>query len=261
MPTVEPGTDIRTSRIGFGTASLHHLFSRSERLALLDEALSGGVTHFDTSPFYGFGLAEQDLGTFLQGRRDTVTLATKIGLYPVGPAAGSAAGVWARKAGGRIVPALSRPVGDWSPVRARHSLDHSLRRLRTDHVDLLLVHEPPASLLGDNGLHDWLEGERRAGRIRAYGIAGTADCCAPFVAAGDPLARLVQTADRLDRRDADFLTDAGRDLQITYGYLKAMIDGAAEPTLRAALDRNAQGIVLVSTRSRERLRSLARIAA
>lgn len=261
MPITVPGTDIRTSRIGFGTASLHHLLHRKARLALLGEALAGGITHFDTSPLYGFGLAESDLGEFLRGRRDKVTLATKVGLYPFGPAAGSGAAVWARKAAGRMIPTLSRPVEDWSPTRAKRSLDESLRRLRTDHVDLLLVHEPDAALLGDIALHDWLESERQAGRIRAFGIAGTADRCTPFAAANAPLARVVQTADRLDSRNADFLIDGGRDLQITYGYLKAMIEGDAERTLRAALARNAHGVVLISTRSRDRLRPLARIAA
>lgn len=258
--TTLPGTDIETSRIGFGTGSLHHLYSRRQRQTLLHEALSGGITHFDTSPFYGLGLAERDLGAFLRGRRDQVTVTTKIGLYPFGPAAGSTVDMIARKAAGRLFSALSRPVGDWSVGRAKRSLDQSLRRLGTEHVDMLLIHEPPPDLLGDPRLEQWLESERRAGRIRAYGIAGTADRCAPFVAANASVARLVQTADGLDRREADFLIGAGRDLQITYGYLKSMMDSDPEATLRTALRRNAHGMILISTRHRDRLRSLARVA-
>jgi aryl-alcohol dehydrogenase-like predicted oxidoreductase len=260
LQTTVPGTDIRTSRIGFGTASLHHLFSRKERLDLLYEAASAGITHFDTSPFYGLGLAESDLGLFVQGRRDKVTLTSKVGLYPYVTGARTATGTWALKAAGRIFPALSRPVEDWSQARARISLDRSLRRLGTDYLDFLLLHEPRMSLADNESLYHWLQTEQRSGRIRAFGIAGEAEKCAPFIEADHGLARVVQTADRLDGHSADFLLRSGRPLQITYGYLKSIIDGQPTQTIRAALGRNTEGVVLIATRNRIHLRQLARIA-
>ena len=75
-----PGTDLQTSRLGFGTGSLHHAFRTRERQAILGAALDAGFTHFDTARMYGDGLAERELGRFLKGRRGRATLGTKFGL-------------------------------------------------------------------------------------------------------------------------------------------------------------------------------------
>lgn len=260
-----PGTDIRVSRIAFGTASLHHLFSAADRQALLRVAGDTGITHFDTSPYYGYGLAEADLGRFAHGRRTAVTLTTKVGLYPLGFANVHAAGVWSRKALGKLVPQLSLPAVDWQVAQARTSLIASLRRLRTDYVDFLLLHEPEPGLIARDEWLSWLEAERAAGRVRAWGLAGTADRVAPWVQARHPLAQVVQTQDSLDRHQADFLMASGRYLQFTYGYLSAIRSGSGglnpEEVLHEALDRNRTGAVLVSTRRVEHLRRLAQVAA
>ena len=259
-----PGTDIRVSRISFGTASLHHLFSAADRQELLRAAADAGITHYDTSPYYGYGLAEADLGRFAHGRRSAVTLTTKVGLYPLGFAHVHAAGVWSRKALGKLAPRLSLPAVDWQVARARTSLIASLRRLRTDYVDFLLLHEPVPYLIARDEWLAWLEAERAAGRVRAWGLAGTAARFGTWVQARHPLAQVVQTQDSLDRRQADFLTVSGRELQFTYGYLSAGRSGAGgmspEEVLRQALDRNRTGAVLVSTRRVDRLRRLAQIA-
>ena len=60
-----PNTRLQTSRIGFGTASLHHLYRSRARSALLTAALDSGISHFDTAPMYGEGMAERELGRFL----------------------------------------------------------------------------------------------------------------------------------------------------------------------------------------------------
>ena len=54
--TIE-GTDLKTSKIGFGTASLHHIRSSSKRISILKTALNSGITHFDTARLYGNGIA------------------------------------------------------------------------------------------------------------------------------------------------------------------------------------------------------------
>lgn len=259
-----PGTAIRVSRIAFGTASLHHLFGVAGRQALLRAAADAGITHFDTSPYYGYGLAEADLGRFIRGRRAAVTLTTKVGLYPWGFANTHASGVWSRKALGKLMPRWSLPVVDWQVARARASLIASLRRLGTDYVDFLLLHEPEPDLIPRDEWLAWLEAERTAGRVRAWGVAGTAARVWPWVQARHPLAQVVQTQDSLDRRQAYFLMASGRDLQFTYGYLSAGRSGSGglspEEVLRQALDRNRTGAVLVSTRRVERLRRLAQVA-
>src|SRR2546429_8200098 len=63
------GTTLSVSRLGLGTASLHHLLWSSERMQLLKTALDCGISHFDTARMYGEGLAERELGRFLTGGR------------------------------------------------------------------------------------------------------------------------------------------------------------------------------------------------
>ena len=74
------GTDLKVSKIGFGTAALHHSFTSSTRLSILRTALDGGITHFDTARLYGYGIAESELGRFFgkNGRKD-LTISTKVG--------------------------------------------------------------------------------------------------------------------------------------------------------------------------------------
>ena len=66
--TLLQGTSLLTSRLGMGTAALHHLSTERARQSLLAAALYAGITHFDTAPMYGEGLAERSLGQFLRGR-------------------------------------------------------------------------------------------------------------------------------------------------------------------------------------------------
>jgi aryl-alcohol dehydrogenase-like predicted oxidoreductase len=93
--------------------------------AVVDAALEAGVTLLDTADIYGgTGRSEEILGEVLAGRRDQVVLATKFGSQGpdmgYGPAAGSR--------GGRSY--------------IRRAVEHSLRRLRTDYIDLYQIHDP-----------------------------------------------------------------------------------------------------------------------
>lgn len=253
-------TNLRVSRLAFGTASLHHLYRKNQRLRLLEAALASGITHFDTSPYYGFGLAESDLGAFIRGRRDAVTIATKVGLYTPGRAVRGSLGLWIRKAAGKICGRFSTPRVDWSIRAAEASLNASLKRLGTDYVDLLFLHEPDPILVRSEEMLTWLEGERSKGKIRTWGLAGVPDLLQGWVRADHPLARVVQTKDSLDRKEADLVLDQGRRLQFTYGYLSASpVGGIAESAdilMRKALERNQDGAILFSTRRVDRITKL-----
>lgn len=256
--SVLENTDLRVSRLAFGTASLHHSFRTKERLRLLETALSCGITHFDTSPYYGLGLAERDLGRFMRGRRDLVTVATKVGLYARRGAAGGAAEVWARKLAGKVFSGLSLPRVDWALRSARDSLDESLERLGTGHVDMLLLHEPDAALLDSDEFLQWLENEREQGRIRYWGLAGVAERLQSWVSTGHPLAAILQSADSIVERQADKLGTLGRFPQVTYGYLSSSPPGMDPLTvMRQALERNHAGSVIFSSRRPERITSVA----
>jgi aryl-alcohol dehydrogenase-like predicted oxidoreductase len=260
--TVIENTDVRVSRLSFGTGALHHLLEARQRQRLLAAAVDAGITHFDTSPYYGYGLAEFDLGKFMCGRRTEFTIATKVGLYPSGKAARSGCEVWLRKALAKVHKRYGLPVVDWNVGQARASLHASLKRLRTDYVDFLFLHEPDLSMVDSEEFLRWLEIERTTGTIRYWGLAGLSSLLEPWLQAGSPLASVVQTKDNLTERCADFACQH-RHLQFTYGYLSAHAQhggtGPFTEVLRSALLRNTHGSVLVSTRRPERLRSLASV--
>lgn len=257
------GTGFRVSRLSFGTASLHHLASSSRRQNLLAASFDNGFTHFDTAPSYGYGIAEIELGRFLDGRRSRLTIATKVGLYAPSGTQPTTGSVWARKAAGRLFSAWSRPVVDWSVKVAAQSLDTSLRRLRTSEIDLLLLHEPAHGAFDSDAFLYWIQQEQQKGRIRTWGLAGTADRMGPLLW-NDPPAPVLQVRDSLERREADLVTARGRDLQISYGYLsasRAVSDRLGiMATLQLAMQRNRTGSVLVSSRDLTRVGQLARTA-
>ena len=257
--TIE-NTNLRVSRLTFGTASLHHCYRQSQRLKLLNTAFASGITHFDTSPYYGYGLAESDLGLFMRGRRDAVTVATKVGLYPPGAAYGSL-GVWLRKAAGKIYGRVAKPRVDWSVREAERGLNASLKRLMTDYIDILFMHEPDPALVGSDEFLAWLEKKRSEGKIRYWGLAGKADLFVEWIRVNHSLAAVLQTNDSLEGREADIVLHQGRNLQFTYGYLSSSSRHAATSSpgtvLLKALQRNHDGSVLFTTRRFDRIEKLA----
>jgi aryl-alcohol dehydrogenase-like predicted oxidoreductase len=257
------GTDINVSRLSFGTASLHHLPTSRRRQDLLAAAFDYGFTHFDTAPYYGFGIAEQELGRFLKGRRGGVTVTTKIGLYSPSGAHPNTVSVWIRKIAGKVLPAFSRPVVDWTNAAAAKSLDSSLRRLEIDQIDLLLMHDPVSTAIQSDVFLDWFKKKQEDGRIRAWGLAGDANTMDTWLSTNHPLGMVLQVRDSLTGREADLVKCHGREMQITFGYLSSTssppgIPNAAE-ILTKALRRNVTGSILLSTRQLARVGELAAI--
>lgn len=116
--------DLTVSALGLGCMGMSEFYGgadRAENLRTLDRALELGVTFFDTADMYGPYTNEELLGEWLRGKRDRVVLATKFGIVrdPVNPQQ--------RGFNGR-------------PEYVRQSIEGSLRRLRTDHVDLYYLH-------------------------------------------------------------------------------------------------------------------------
>ena len=137
------------SRLGFGVTGPHAGLGQSRRAThmLIREAVGLGMTLFDTGPAYGRGEGERRLGEALRGiRRDRVFLSTKAGIH----------------AGGRR---------DFSAGAVEMSLKASLDRLRTDHVDLLLLHGPSPEDMSDKLLRR-LQAFRERGMIRHIGVCG-----------------------------------------------------------------------------------------
>ena len=251
-------TELRASRIAFGTAAIHHVRTTTARQRLLLAAADIGITHFDTSPYYGFGIAERTLAALASASQKT-TVATKVGLYPPGGADAAALTVLCRKVGGRFVSQLSRPLVDFQVTRARASLSESLRRMRRERVDVLFLHEPRYDLLETDEWLRWLEAEKD--RVGAIGVAGEAERVAPFIRVRSPFAAVVQTRDSLSRHQAEPLRAAGREPDITYGHLaQPRNTGDIAETLRRTIARWPATVLLISTRRAERIRELQHIA-
>lgn len=258
------GTSLQVSRLSFGTSSLHHLPLSRWRQDLLSAAFECGFTHFDTSPYYGYGLAEEELARFVKGRQGRITIATKIGLYPPDGASSNLFSVWRRMAIGRVIPQYALPVVDWSPRVASKSLEASLRRLAVDTVDLLLLHDPISGLINSDAFLNWFEDERKKGRIRAWGLAGDGDEIKTWSSTGHRLGMVLQVRDALDAENIDAMRKCGQDPQITFGYLSAYAHDPAPlsplEVIEKALRRNRAGSILVSTRKLDRVGRFAALA-
>jgi aryl-alcohol dehydrogenase-like predicted oxidoreductase len=247
-------TAITCSRIAFGTASLHRVLGRGQRERLLRGAVDCGITHFDTAPLYGFGVAESALASL---SRLDVTITTKVGLYPPSVGRAGFAETVGRKALGKFYPPASRPRASMEVALARKSLIASLRRLRRERVDLLLIHEPQFSQLCSEEWLRWLDAERD--RVGTVGIAGEPACLMPFVSGTHPFAKVIQTRDSLCRQEAAPIRRAGAAPQITYGHFAASGGAAgASDLLRRTAERFPDTVLLVSTRRIDRIAGWAR---
>ncbi|WP_194410204.1 aldo/keto reductase [Microbacterium cremeum] len=150
--------------LGLGCAPIGNLYAPvSERAAeaTVEEAYGRGIRFFDTAPHYGAGVSEVRLGRALAGvDRDTVSIATKIGRRIV-------------DTDGRTVPAGGTgadTVGDLSRDGVLRSLEGSLRRLDTDRVDLLYLHDPADVDEALAGALPALIELRDEGVVRAVGV-------------------------------------------------------------------------------------------
>ncbi len=112
-------TELNVSVIGFGASPLGNVFNdcdETEGIRSVHCAIDLGINFFDVAPFYGLTLAETRLGDALKGKRNDILLATKCGRYGL------------------------RDF-DFSYQRILDSADESLRRLKTDYVDLMQLHD------------------------------------------------------------------------------------------------------------------------
>jgi aryl-alcohol dehydrogenase-like predicted oxidoreductase len=120
-------SDLRVSPITLGSWPMsgdrYGRIDDSEAVQTIRRAHEHGITSFDTAPAYGAGHAEESLGAALADRRDQAVITTKCGIVQRNPRTG-------------------QPGRDASRASILREIDDSLRRLRTDHVDVYLVHWP-----------------------------------------------------------------------------------------------------------------------
>jgi aryl-alcohol dehydrogenase-like predicted oxidoreductase len=155
MEHIAIGTSsLNTSRIGLGTWAIGGWMwggtDESRSIATIHSAVEKGVTLIDTAPVYGFGRSEEIVGKAIAegGLRDKVQIATKAGLD------------WKDE----------KIFRDSRPARIRKELEDSLRRLRTDVIDLYQIHWPDLETPFAETAQI-LEDLRREGKIRAIGVS------------------------------------------------------------------------------------------
>jgi aryl-alcohol dehydrogenase-like predicted oxidoreductase len=138
------------SVVGLGCNNFGGRVDRAGTKEVVDAAIDMGVTLFDTADMYSLGASEEFLGEALAGRRDQVVLATKFGHRRADMGFGPAAGA----KGGRAY--------------VRRAVEASLRRLRTDYIDLYQLHTPdPATPIAET--LSALEELVREGKVRYVG--------------------------------------------------------------------------------------------
>jgi len=137
-----------------------------------------GCTFFDTADVYGHGKSEELLGATLQDVRDRVILATKVGgnFYnrDVHPLLAERIAQMVDKPFDQIPPDAPLPAthdSDFTPRYVRFAVEQSLKRLGTDYIDLLQLHNPPLSLISSMDTYAVLEDLKREGKIRWYGVS------------------------------------------------------------------------------------------
>jgi aryl-alcohol dehydrogenase-like predicted oxidoreductase len=181
----------KVSVLGMGCAAMMGSSGRRESVTALNTAYDAGITFFDTARSYGYGACEGLLGEFCAGRRERITLCTKFGILPARQGWKQSVKPLARGAV-KLVPGLRKAArkqagrlhkgNQFSVSVLRRSLEKSLRELRTDYVDILLMHAAPLSVLAQEDLLLELERVVTEGKVRVAGISGEPEVIAATLA-------------------------------------------------------------------------------
>jgi len=145
-------TGMSVSEIGLGAWQLANpdwgVNDRNEALNIIQKSLEVGCNFFDTAPGYGGGRSEELLGEGLKSVRKHVIICTKFGHTAEG-------------------------VTNFNTEAIRPSLEASMRRLQTDYLDIVLMHNPPREMIDGRVSTQYEEFEKlkAEGKIRAYGVS------------------------------------------------------------------------------------------
>lgn len=149
------GLDIELSCLGLGGEQLGghgwSNLSETELVKAIHKAVDSGVNFFDVAPIYGLGHSEEVLGNTLGARRKNVLIATKVGL------------TWKKNG-------TFQKFTDSSPANIYREIDMSLKRLKTDYIDIYQIHWPDSSTPIEDTMVA-MEKLKKSGKIRCIG------CC------------------------------------------------------------------------------------
>ncbi|MEV2211488.1 aldo/keto reductase [Streptomyces sp. NPDC050997] len=179
--TIKP---LLPGKLGFGTAPLGNMFRAipdEEAAATVEAAWDQGIRYFDTAPFYGSGLSEIRLGEVLaQHPRDEFVLSSKVGRVIFDEIEDPAARDLGEKGGLFEHGRPNKMVNDYTADATLRSIEDSLKRLQTDRLDIVWVHDVAQDFYGDEWLSVYesartgafrvLQKLREEGVIKAWGL-------------------------------------------------------------------------------------------
>ena len=145
-------TGMNVSEIGLGAWQLANpdwgVNDRNEALRIIQKSLETGCNFFDTAPAYGRGVSEELLGQALKSVRKDVIICTKFGH-------------------------TAEYVTDFSTSAIHPSIEASLKRLQTDYLDIVLMHNPPREMMDGriSSQYEEFEKLKAEGKIREYGVS------------------------------------------------------------------------------------------
>src|ERR1044071_3982702 len=145
-------TGMYVSEIGLGAWQLANpdwgISDKNDALRIVQKSLEAGCNFFDTAPAYGRGVSEELLGQALKSVRKDVIICTKFGH-------------------------TAEWVTDFSTSAIRPSIEASLRKLQTDYLDIVLMHNPPREMMDGRVASQYEEFEKlkAEGKIREYGVS------------------------------------------------------------------------------------------
>ena len=155
-------TELTVSEVGFGLWTISTgwwgTFTDDQAISLMHKGFDLGMTLFDAADTYGNGRSEELIAKAFPKQRDEIVIATKVGYDFVTHGE-------SRGRGQREIPQ------DFSPEAIARATDAALKRLKTDRIDLLQLHNIRMEQIYDDPLWTTLEELKSAGKVRYYGIA------------------------------------------------------------------------------------------
>lgn len=273
--------------LGFGCARLTANPSVREALHNLSTAYDHGIRYFDTARLYGYGRAEAILGNFIRDKRDSVMIATKAGLNPrefhgliglgmlnIMRKGAKALSTFRKSASPSGSPLIGQRITD--PKLLRQSLERSLKELRSEYVDILLLHEFTIEEANRVGVVRFCEDVIREGKVQRIGI-GSESCKTmkegdlhnvysliqheydPFRGGQygnlNTITRSVHGIYRISKRTSELINDPlfFKHLQDIVGFEVDDEKGLHKVMLKCAQVQNGSGIILFASSGNDKI--------
>jgi D-threo-aldose 1-dehydrogenase len=278
MRTIRIASDISTSAIGFGCSGLLGGNSKEEALSLLETAYELGIRHFDVARYYGYGDAEKILGEFAQSKRGTITITSKFGIMPDARIANMKGAIsiarkvmrhfsWAKQLIRKNVRTVVQDK-QFDVSTVKKSVEDSLSSLKTERIDILLLHEAHYEDCSDD-LCELLQSLKQAGKIREFGVGTDFSKIDGIIQNASSFANILQFNSNVIDKNIEKITQnsAGRNSEIiTHGSFSCLQEiQSLHPDLETkylsnmllsySLHKNPNGIVIFRTNNLTNLRA------